>query len=249
MARSFVSASSQYYTCSLNNYLTVNVFPWSMFICFFTSDSSVMCAITLADGSGTSGEIGIRLNDAPSKPSARTGDASTNASAVSNVNYSTTQWNRVCAIFPDTASRSIKLNDDSVVTESTNVAGAGNIDTFSVGRRGLGAGNQRYVQGFLAYAALWNVALTNTEMDDLTSENKSPLFIRKRNLVGFWPLQGNCSLEKNVVHQYLPLTQSGLPQTEYSPRIKSPFKTYPYAKVAAAAVTGKPEFYYRMMRS
>ena len=83
-----------------------------------------------------------------------------------------------------------------------------------------GATNNNSMDGYMAEAAVWNVALTSAEVSVL-SKGYSPLLVRPQSIVSYWPLIGRTSPEIDLVGGY-GMTLVNAPTTAAHPRIIYP---------------------------
>jgi len=101
-------------------------------------------------------------------------------------------WTNLVGVFNDTNDRDGYINGSSNTFHN-----GGNItsntlsdaDIVGVGYGSLDSGTPSYSKNTVAECALWNVALTTTEIDSLAA-GFSPLFIRPESLVLYYPLGG-----------------------------------------------------------
>lgn len=99
-------------------------------------------------------------------------------------------WYHVCGVFTSTTSRQIYVNGVAG-TENTasSVPVAANFSHLSIGASKSSGSNSNFLKGKIAEVAVWNAALTTTEIGKLVNGN-SALFVKEENLRGYWPLQG-----------------------------------------------------------
>lgn len=76
--------------------------------------------------------------------------------------------------------------------------------------------NSQKFNGLLAEVAIWDAALTNTEIRSLASGAKAP-GIRPANLKGYWPLCGINDYETDVINNNPAAPQLGFPQAATHP--------------------------------
>ncbi len=97
-------------------------------------------------------------------------------------------WNHAAATF-DGSSVLAFCNGAQGNTVTAAVANTQNSPTVvTLGNRAAADATPCPLTGFLAHAAMWNVALTVTEIRAL-SRGVSPFLIRRASLAGYWPLE------------------------------------------------------------
>jgi hypothetical protein len=216
MARTFVSASSQYLerTAAVLTDYPVTIAVW---VRPATVDI-VQTPVALSQSGGTarclmqiSGTNNITAFNA-----ATGGGASGFSSSTGTVSANT--WHHGAAVFTSATSRTAYLDGVAGTPETTNVAIAG-MDRTNIGARyntTIGA----YMNGDLAEAAMWNVALTAGEIASL-AKGLAPIAVRIDSLVAYWPLIGRASPEYDVVGGFA-MTLTNTPTTGAHPRIYYP---------------------------
>lgn len=100
------------------------------------------------------------------------------------------QWYHVCGVFTSTTSRQVYV-DGVAGTENTATSepDAADFSHLSIGASQTSGSNANFLYGKIAEVAVWNVALTTTEIDKL-KDGSCALFVREENLKGYWPIQG-----------------------------------------------------------
>lgn len=98
-------------------------------------------------------------------------------------------WAHVAGVFVSSTSRFAYLNG-AIGAEGTDAS------TPVVTQTRLGAlhGTAQFTAGDIAEAAIWNVALNASEIQQL-ARGYSPLLVRKSSLVAYWPLNAGASPE------------------------------------------------------
>lgn len=125
-------------------------------------------------------------------------------------------WVHACGVFPAINSRAVFLNGGSKGTNSGSATPAG-LDNTSIGAK-VASSIVNYASGRIAEAAIWDVALTDTEVA-LLSKGFSPLFIRPQNLVAYWPLIRDT--DDDIVGGYS-MTPYNTPTVAAHPRVLYP---------------------------
>lgn len=157
--------------------------------------------------------------------------------AGSSTGFSASTWQHACGVFTASNSRDVYLNGGSKGSNTTNLTPSGIANTF-IGRYRNNASNA-YASASVAEAAIWNVALTESEIAALAA-GYSPLMIRPDALVAYWPVVGKNSPETDMVGEYN-LALSGTPDTVEHPRIIRPsakILTFPSAGGSSHTLTG-----------
>lgn len=107
--------------------------------------------------------------------------------AKSSTGFSANTWHHACFVATGDNERSIQLDAGGKVTDFDGpVTWASGADTITIGQMS-GANPEGYFNGSLAEAAMYNVALTDAEVAQL-SLGVSPLLVRTSGLVAYWPL-------------------------------------------------------------
>lgn len=135
-------------------------------------------------------------------------------SAVSAGTVSLSTWAHCVAVFASSTSRTVYLNGSATAGGGTNVA-MGAVDRTTAGKLFFNGGSSNFMQGRIAEAGVWSVALTADEITSL-SKGVSPLLVRPQSLVSHWPLMGRASPEIDP-RGALDLTVTGATQAEHPP--------------------------------
>ncbi len=136
--------------------------------------------------------------------------------ADSATTYNVGAWNHACMVTSSATNRLVYLGGIGGTPNTTNVAFDGLIDNFTMGRRKIASGYSLPFTGQLAGAALWNVALTVSEVATLAA-GYSPLLIRPQALISYYPLFS--ALHDPVGGYGLTNTGSALPNYGHAPMI------------------------------
>lgn len=160
-------------------------------------------------------------------------------------NYSKTSanpWSHAACVFSADDARVLYVNGsgNSHSNGSNLPQTESNCDVIGIGY-GFTSGAYEYSQNTIAECALWNAALTTSEIDSLAT-GFSPLFIRPVSLLGYWPLWSNYidSVGSNT------LSATGDPEAAAHPRIFYP--TSPQIGVPSGTVVPSAMHHYRMLR-
>lgn len=191
MARQFVLSSSQYLYGSNGG---INALPLT-----------IAARIFIPTGYPTSQDVSfvsvsnqfdfpyVALGFRPGTPrvQAMSRDA-LNATAIAQNTTAVTAdaWHSAAAVFASTTSRRAYFNkvESSENTTSNDSVPAG-WDTITIGAINYAFGQIYYAQASIAEAAIWNAALSKSEIDML-ADGYTPAMIRPQNLVFYCPLHG-----------------------------------------------------------
>jgi len=127
------------------------------------------------------------------------------------------EWHHACAVFTNATLRASFLDGGSKDTDTTNVSVPAGFDRTALGVFG-DSSPSAFAEGMFAEAAVWNVALTDAEVESLGA-GYCPLFIRPQYLVAYWPLIRDRDI--NIVGGY-DLTAYGSPTVADHCRILRP---------------------------
>jgi hypothetical protein len=216
MARTFASASSQY----LENGAAV-LTDYPVTIAAWVRPATIGVAqtpVALSQSGGTARcLLQISSGDNFTAFNAATGGGASGFSS-STGTVSANTWHHGAAVFTSATSRTAYLDGVAGTPETTNVAIAG-LNRTTIGARyntTIGA----YMNGDVAEAAIWNVALTAGEIASL-ADGLAPIAVRPDSLVAYWPLIGRASPEYDVVGGFA-MTLTNTPTTGAHPRIYRP---------------------------
>lgn len=220
MARNFVAASTQYLEQAT---AIVSAYPFTM-ACWFkssdtTNDQALMCLGQTAnvDDSHVMFAAGNVAGD-PVK--AQSNNAGVIGAAVSSTGYSSGVAAHACAIFATATDRRAFINGGSKGTNATNILSPGTLSKTSIGRLTLSA-SARFMQGDIWEAAMWNVALDDSEVAAL-GRGFCPTMIRPASLIGYWPLFGVASPEPDRWRNRFDMTLNNTPLKADHGRINYP---------------------------
>lgn len=198
MARSFTAASSQ---SAVQASAVVTATPVTLACWFNGAGSGSRSMLAVDDGATGSHWFLLRL--------LTDGNISAVASAASSDTTggsSNGAWNHGAAVFTSTTSRTAYLNGVAATTNTTSSTPTGLTQT-QIGK--LATATQ-FMDGLVAEAAIWNIALVAGEIVAL-SKGVSPLMIRPTSLVSYWPLYGNESPERDRWKTRADLTLNNAP--------------------------------------
>lgn len=151
-------------------------------------------------------------------------NASTSAVVSTSTGFSINTWFHACGVTSAINSRSIYLNGGGKNTNTTSISAPVGINRTAFGVAAESTLDTPFApggNGDLAEVAIWNVALTDTEVLVLAS-GVSPMLVRPASLVGYWPLIGMVSPETNLKSNTAKLTMIGTLTASAHPRIFMP---------------------------
>lgn len=152
---------------------------------------------------------------------AETSSAAADDLAVSSAAPSNNTWFHACAVFASATSRAAYLNGGSKGTNATNLTPSG-INRTTIGLEGSSGGFGPFLSGgSIAEVAIWNVALTDTDVLSL-SKGIHPFLVRPDALVDYWPLIGSYSPEINLKSNTSVMTMQGTVNASAHTRIFNP---------------------------
>jgi len=203
VARSFAAASSQFLYVASNLGITAEPFTFACWgqssdaannqnLMAFSRSASDSGVYLLAMRGSVAGDpiAAIKQNDA--------GTAS--AFANTTTGYSTGSWHSACAVFESTTSRTASIDGGSSGTNTTSVSAVTGFE-FSIGAAYPRLTTRAYLSGYVAFPAVWNVALSAAEVLML-AKGAHPFSVRPDNLIAFWPLDEKTGGARDVVGGY-----------------------------------------------
>ena len=204
MARDFTVAASQYLTLASN--LGITAYPLTM-ACWFVPRNVTATTATLMS-LGTSGAathrhtLHIFATDETIFYGAN--DGLTN-SVFSTAAATVGAWNHACAVGISATDRWVYLNggNSAQTTTSRTPVGMNNIQVGAL----QGAAVSLFADGPIAHVAIWNVALSATDVAAL-GKGLNPTRMHPESLVGYWRMDGDENGLSDIVE---PPTLKGLP--------------------------------------
>jgi hypothetical protein len=126
--------------------------------------------------------------------------------------YTANAWHHAAAVFAATNSRAVYLDGGNKVSSTTS---AGSPAGLNLTQLGTGPGLSFYA-GILAEVALWNVALTDQEINCLAMGVR-PNRVRSGNIIAYWPLFGLNSPDVDYSGSKQNLTVTGTALANHAP--------------------------------
>lgn len=215
MARVFTGSSSLYLTASSS---PVSDEPLTMSIWVYPTDltSDWSGYFVLANSARTQYYQIRTLSYFDYRPMFQAGGASSSGYSLHGTLMSTNAWQHLAGVATSASERVVYRNGVTATPNYTNI-GTATPTLTDVGAGLLSGSRTRYARGWLAHAAVWNVALTSTEVLAL-SRGASPFIIRPEGLVAYWPITGRLSPEHALAGD-TNLTVAGSPAYADSPSV------------------------------
>jgi hypothetical protein len=219
MARAGFSASNslRYAGAVLSNY------PCSLSCWAYTSVTNADQALMGIYGSSTQSQIDMRAASDGKLHGGVQNNAGSNGYGVTPTLYPANSWFHAATVVASTTSQSVYLNGGGKNTNTTSHS-PGTSDRTAIGFRDntnqdrpFGAGGT----GYLAEAAIWNIALSDADVAALAL-GLCPLLIHPEALVAYWPLLGSNSPENNLCSNSSTLAIRGSLTAAPHPRIFMP---------------------------
>ena len=126
-------------------------------------------------------------------------------------------WEHGCAVFASSIDRRVFRNGVKSSGSDVTLRVPLGIDRTSIGTQGSASGSQNWLNGKLAEAAIWDVALTDAEVSVLAT-GVPPIHVRPGSLRAYWPIWGTGSPEPDYTNGDRALTVTEAVQ--YSPHQK-----------------------------
>jgi len=174
-------------------------------------------------------------------PHAVIGDGTNSNQSNHTTGVTTSAWNHVLGLFTSTTSRTVYLNGVAAAAQTTSRTPS-TPDRIAVGVQ-IRQDDSIASWGpaiYVADAAIWNVALTDAEILQL-SLGYSPLFVRPASLVAYYPLiRGDASGDCPDYVGDLKLVEQGTVSVQTHPRVFYPSSPIMLGVPAAAPAAGQP---------
>lgn len=158
-----------------------------------------------ARGNETGDPVQFRLEDSGSFPFAET-----------TAGFTVDTWHHACAVEAGVTDHRVFLDGANKGTETATTVSPDGVNRISIGREGDSTPG-KYINGRIAEAFLYDVALTDQEVSVLAS-GVCPIRVRPANLKGYWPLWGTHDPEIDLSGQGNSLTVfNSMPRADHAP--------------------------------
>lgn len=201
MARSFARASSQYLEIASNLGITGEPLSLALWYRYVTTTGAHALGGLYNVGS-TGGSYGLFVaGDVANDPlrAWKVSDGGTGSAYAQGGNNSVNKWTFGGASYVSDTSR-FCYKDTSSGSSGTNVADP-TPSNWLLGAQRQSGGYSNYVDGAIAYPAVWNIDLTNEEWLMLAA-GAHPFTVRPGNLIAFWPLDEKSGGARDIVGGY-----------------------------------------------
>jgi hypothetical protein len=217
MARSF-NGTSDYlnYATAVRTTTPLTMACWAK---WNTLGTSTML-MTIGDSSSTTTLLNrFRLSkNASDLVIAATANTTTSGTSSGGTVTATNTWYHCAGIYTSSTSRTGYL-DGVAGTANTTSLTPSSLDDTTIGASIYSGGAGTYMDGQIAEAGIWNVALTAAEITSL-AKGVSPLMIRPASLISYWPLIGQTSPEIDLRSRF-EMTVNGAVAADH-PRVYMP---------------------------
>lgn len=244
MARSFTAASSQYLETGS---APVTAVPVTLACWVYPSDTAGSGYVPMTLTTGTTSRFQLLMNGGVAGDPVLAQAINTSGTigqATTTVGFAATTWQHVCGVFAASNSRAIYLDGANKQTNTTSVTVA-TPDRVTLGTRYSSGARGLYFNGSIAEAAIWNVALSDSDVAILAM-GVSPLLVRPDALVWYAPIVGQYSPEIDL-RQGISATVTGAVAAEH-PRVFYP-KRRGNQRWTVAAAAAYPHYYYQQRRT
>ncbi len=190
MAWEFVDASSE--SLSDGTSLSSLANPLTFSCWFYPTSEDYMQLFTFADNSVGSERLGLEYDgsDIPGNAfcAAYVSTGINTKKALGTLSIDTiNEWHHVVGVFTSDTSRDCYVDGANKGSNTESIIFPTNMDTVGIGA--VLDTNQEFSNSRIAEAAIWNVALTTTEIESLAA-GYSPSFIRPQSLIYYPSLMG-----------------------------------------------------------
>jgi len=167
-----------------------------LFPLFYIGDKDVANVYWLgyADGATSGDPLTMQIRNAGVSPGASDFRLTPTANG-----YSATTWHSAAFVYAASNDLRIYLdaNDGSKGSETAGVTAPAGMDRTSIGRFGDSTPGAQPADCIIAEACVWNAALELGEIQAY-ADGASPLLIRAKSIVAYWPIVGRTSPEKDL---------------------------------------------------
>lgn len=215
-------------------------YPLTM-ACWFNPDSTIdedndLMTVQQVNSANNFHHLVQESDDSTLQYNAREGGAATRSAATTNT-AGAGSWHHACAIGTSATDRRVVLNGDwaNSGTNTTDATPASLGQTHIAGLLVANDNPNHGLDGDLAEAAIWSVALVQAEVEALAN-GVSPLLIRPDQLWAYWKLYGRESPERDywAGGHDLTLVNAGHGQADHVPGIIYPARQHPIVVPSAA---------------
>lgn len=235
MARSNNATQANYFSYAAAIASTGNVYPFSM-ACWFNpaNVTAYMGLMVQGEAGGTDFHTLGAFGQVAGDPIvAYSGGSGAESNSVTSTSFVANTWQHACGVWASNASRSSYLNGGGKGTDTATRSVSSLTTTFMGGHR-VGGTTFGPLNGSIAEAAIWNVALSDAEVLSL-SKGISPRVVQPKGLVAYWPLYGRITSEPDLVGNFAFTMNGTMSQAAHVPRIFNPVGPVFGRSVTAAA--------------
>jgi len=191
--------------------------PFTVSVWFYSTDDTINTVLFYAGDKDDNDDSAFWLRPLSTNVVWWSAIESGAANAATTTTFTVNTWNHACAVEASATDRRVYLNGAGKGTNTTSKVPAG------IDRTTLTADNDT-AQGFpfagsVAHVAIWNVALSDAEVNAL-AKGAHPYTIKRGALTHYWPIRGD-SPEIDLVGG-ANLTVSGTPVQIGSPPVRQP---------------------------
>lgn len=214
MAKVFATASSRQFTATA---APITALPCTLACWVRNTGSGNRTAFSLDTAAGSARvHIGVNSSDQAVATQSNSAGTTVNASLTSPTMTAST-WYLLAGVFTSDTLRDVYLGTSTATNTTSNTFTAP--DTVRLGARVNGGVVGNYYDGRIEHAAVWNVALTAAEIEQLAN-GASPLLVRPNALVFYAPLITTATDASDWVGG-LTLTAAGSPTDADGPPLVS----------------------------
>lgn len=163
------------------------------------NNTNLQSILSLLNSTATDNRDQFKIGQANGSISFLVGDSAANSTASTTANSTLNAWNHICGVAASATDRRVFLNGGNKGTSVTSRTPNG-IDRTSIGKQDNAANNKIVSNGaFIAFPAIWNIALSDAEVAALAVPGTLPTAIQPGALVVYWPLPGISATEIDII--------------------------------------------------
>jgi hypothetical protein len=163
-----------------------------------TGGAALQSVLSVLNSTGADNINQFKIGQSNGGVSFLAADSVSSNSATTGVNSTLNTWNHLCGVGTSATDRAMFLNGANKATNATSRAPSG-LDRVSAGKQDNAANNKVCDNAsIIAECAIWNVALSDTEVAYLAS-GISPKAIQSAALVAYWPMIGDWNPENDLI--------------------------------------------------